>query len=66
MNQEQKRTTIKEMADAIQRNNEFFTFIRGQEVVHVALPSPQRVGTSMQRRTYAETTAQRIIENATP
>jgi len=51
----------KEIANAIQRGEDFYTIV-GTEVRHIELPTPQVAGTMTQQRTYATMKAMDIIE----
>jgi len=51
-----------EMANAIQRREEFYTLV-GTVVRHIELPTPQTAGTMTQQRAYAMGKAMDIIEN---
>tara|TARA_R110000796_G_scaffold220761_1_gene336836 strand:- start:241 stop:438 length:198 start_codon:yes stop_codon:yes gene_type:complete len=51
-----------EIANAIQRREEYYTIV-GTQVRHVELPTPQVAGTMMQQRTYAMGKAMDIIES---
>lgn len=48
----------RQMANAIQRQEEFYTI----EQTHIMLPTPQTSGTMTQQRTYAMDKAMDIIE----
>ena len=48
----------KQMANAIQRQDEFYTI----EQTHIMLPTPQTSGTMTQQRTYAMGKAMDIVE----
>jgi hypothetical protein len=50
-----------EIANAIQRREEYYTIV-GTEVRHIELPTPQVAGTMTQQRTYAMGKAMDIIE----
>lgn len=50
------------MANAIQRQEEFYTLQVDGTTKHIMLPSPQRCGTSVQQRTYAMGKAMDILE----
>ena len=52
----------KQMANAIQRQDEFYTFNIEDETMHVMLPTPQVCGTMTQQRTYAMDKAISLIE----
>ena len=54
----------KQMANAIQRREEYYTIV-GTEVRHIELPTPQVAGTMTQQRTYATGKAMEIIEQIT-
>ena len=51
-----------EMANAIQRREDFYT-LETDKVRHIELPTPQVAGTMMQQRTYAMGKAMDIIES---
>ena len=51
-----------EMANAIQRREEYYTIV-GTQVRHVELPTPQVAGTMTQQRSYAVGKAMDIIES---
>ena len=50
-----------EMANAIQRREDFYT-LKTDKIRHIELPTPQVAGTMMQQRTYAMGKAMDIIE----
>lgn len=50
-----------EIADAIQRREDFYT-LKTDKIRHIELPTPQVAGTMMQQRTYAMGKAMDIIE----
>ena len=51
-----------QMANAIQRREEYHTIV-GTQVRHIELPAPQVAGTMTQQRSYAVGKAMDIIEN---
>ena len=50
-----------EMANAIQRAQEFYTMTIGDMSYSIMLPGPQTCGTMTQQRTYAIDKAQQIL-----
>jgi hypothetical protein len=54
-----------EIANAIQRREEYFTIV-GKEVRHFELPTPQTAGTMIQQRTYAMDKAMDILTQFYP
>ena len=61
MTLEQKIHHTKQIANAIQRREEYYTIV-GSQVRHIELPTPQVAGTMTQQRTYARMKAMDIIE----
>ena len=53
-----------QMANAIQRREEYYTIV-GTQVRHIELPTPQVCGTMTQQRSYATSKAMEIIEQIT-
>ena len=51
-----------QMANAIQRREDFYT-LETDKVRHIELPTPQVAGTMMQQRSYATSKAMDIIQN---
>ena len=51
----------KEIANAIQRREDFYT-LKTDKVRHIELPTPQVAGTMTQQRTYAMGKAMDIVE----
>ena len=51
----------KEIANAIQRREDFYT-LKTDKVRHIELPTPQVAGTMTQQRTYAMMKAMDIVE----
>ena len=49
------------IANAIQRNDEFYTLTIGETTSHLMLPTPQTCGTMTQQRTYAMDKAQQLL-----
>ena len=60
MNLQDKIHHANEMANAIQRREEYYKIA---PLVHVELPTPQTAGTMTQQRAYAMGKAMDIIEN---
>ena len=52
----------KQMANAIQRQDEFYTLDVDDRTKHIELPTPQTCGTMTQQRTYAMDKAISLIE----
>ena len=52
----------KQMANAIQRQDEFYTLDVDDRTKHIELPTPQVCGTITQQRTYAMDKAISLIE----
>ncbi len=52
-----------EMANAIQREQEFYTLKVGDKAYSIMLPTPQVAGTMTQQRSYAMDKAMDIIES---
>ena len=50
-----------QIADAIQRRDEYYTLYPSGKVARLALPAPQIAGTMVQRRTYAMGKAMDIL-----
>jgi hypothetical protein len=50
-----------EIANAIQRHQEFYTLKVGDKAYSIMLPTPQTCGTMTQQRTYAMDKAQEIL-----
>ncbi len=63
MNLTERNTHVKEMANAIQRAQEFYTLTAGDKAYSVMLPTPQRAGTMTQQRTYAIDKAEQILSH---
>ena len=61
MNLSDRNRHVEAMANAIQRNDEFYTLTRGETTSHLMLPTPQTCGTMTQQRTYAIDKAQQIL-----
>jgi len=65
MNLSERNTHVKEMANAIQRREDYYTMKSDKgthrEVRHIDLPTPQTCGTMTQQRTYAMDKAQEIL-----
>mgnify|MGYP003629351826 CR=1 FL=1 len=51
-----------QMANAIQRREDFYT-LETDKVRHIELPTPQTAGTMVQQRSYATSKAMDIIQN---
>jgi hypothetical protein len=51
-----------QMANAIQRREEYYTIV-GTQVRHIELPAPQVAGTMGQQRSYAVGRAMDILQN---
>ncbi len=61
MNLSEINTHTKEMANAIQRAQEFYTMTIEGKSYSIMLPTPQTCGTMTQQRTYAIDKAQQIL-----
>lgn len=57
---EQNNHTM-EMANAIQREQEYYTLVMNGSAYSIMLPTPQRTGTMTQQRTYAIDKAEEIL-----
>jgi len=53
----------RQIANAIQRHDEFYTLEVSDTTKHVLLPTPQVCGTMIQQRTYAVDKAQEILKS---
>ena len=63
MTLQQKIYHTKEIANAIQRRDEFYIMYGDDKVKHITLPTPQVAGTMTQQRSYATSKAQEILKN---
>lgn len=61
MTLEETNNHTSEMANAIQRHQEFYTLKVGDKAYSIMLPTPQVAGTMGQQRTYAMDKAQEIL-----
>ena len=61
MTLEETNNHTSEMANAIQRHQEFYTLKVGDKAYSIMLPTPQVAGTMTQQRTYAMDKAQEIL-----
>ena len=61
MNLSDLNTHTMEMANAIQRQDEFYRLDTKPYPTHIMLPTPQTCGTMTQQRTYAIDKAQQIL-----
>ena len=61
MTLEETNNHTSEMANAIQRHQEFYTLKVGDKVYSIMLPTPQTCGTMTQQRSYATSKAQEIL-----
>jgi len=62
MTLQDKNHHTEQMANAIQRRENFYT-LETDKVRHIELPTPQVAGTMMQQRSYATSKAMDIIQN---
>ena len=63
MTLEETNNHTNEMANAIQRNQEFYTLKVGDKAYSIMLPTPQVAGTMTQQRSYATSKAQEILNH---
>ena len=63
MTLEETNNHTSEMANAIQRHQEFYTLKVGDKAYSIMLPTPQVAGTMTQQRTYAMDKAQEILNH---
>ena len=61
MNLSEQNTHTMEMANAIQRAQEFYTLVMNGSAYSIMLPTPQTCGTMTQQRTYAIDKAEEIL-----